>query len=659
MMRKLSFIIIALLLVSRAQAQEDGLNLPTELYVLTNSGQVQQYGVGMAGLRTVTPEDEFVLDFGVAPEGNWLAYRTEDALKLLNMYTEEQVEIEGASAGIPPVRGHGDTLAWSPTGDVFVYTTAGGARAYFTASQTYLDLPQGQLTQVIWSPGGAYLAAEAEDNIWWLYRREGENLVLTSAIPSAVGLTWVSPTQIAFAPGDGGLIRMDLAAANAQTVLLDNTWEYDLPYLLPDGTLAVFGRQKDAEDVPQGSGRLVGLAASSPSVQNLSEAVVELNDLQWAPGGNLLIAFRGGVMALVLPMTGQGLTLPISDAVAYSWGPMLPQIATGLTLPADGFFITEGADGIKQVWRLPQDGSPSTPITTAEADVTVFAVSPNQRNIAYFSGGTLWLQPLTTTGEAAQIAEVRVGKVEYIAFSTDGTRVAYDLINETGEALQEAGIWLVSTTGGEAAQVLVNGEAGAAEPNILVPYYSRPQFSPNVNGLLVTVGETETTDIGLLDLSTREIISVTDVGDFDEGFWLDDGRMLAIGRDALRGEPVQDTQVAAITLADNTQRVLASLPYPVRVESAREIPGGKVRLALGSSAVGPQVLNIIDLDTSTGALTPAANGGFMVSPQLSPDGTFLAGYTRPDGPLIFRNLTNGESVAVNEPPNTRAFIWGS
>src|SRR5688572_5628600 len=212
MVRKLLTIIIALLLVQGVRAQEDGLNLPTELYVLTNSGQVQQYGIGTAGLRSVTPEDEFVLDFGVAPDGNWLAYRTEDALKLLDMGSETNEEIEGATAGIPPVRGRGDTLAWSPAGDVFVYTTTTGGRAHFVGKDLFIDLPQGQLTQVLWSPTGAYLAVEAEDNIWWLYRRDGDNLVLTSAIPSALGLTWVSDTQVAFAPGEGGLIHMDLAA---------------------------------------------------------------------------------------------------------------------------------------------------------------------------------------------------------------------------------------------------------------------------------------------------------------------------------------------------------------------------------------------------------------------------------------------------------------
>jgi len=652
MVRKLWInLALALLLVRGVGAQEDGLNLPTELYVLTNSGQVQQYGIGIAGLKTVTPEDEFVLDFGVAPDGNWLAYRTEDTLKLRNMYTEVSEDIEGAAAGIPPVRGRGDTLAWSPSGDVFVYTTSTGGRAYFSGSATFLDLPQGQLTQVIWSPTGAYLAAEAEDDIWWLYRREADNLVLTSAIPSAVGLAWVGDAQVAFAPGEGGLIRMDLAAGNAQTNLLDNTWTYALPYLLPDGTLAVFGRQRDAEDIPEGSGRLLGLAASSPSVQNLSEAVIELNGLQWAPGGDLLIAFRGGVMALVIPASGQGLTLPVSDAVAYSWGPPPPEVVTGLTLPADGFFVTEGADGIKQVWRLPGDGSPSLPVTQAEADVTTFAVSPNQRNIAYASGGQVWLQPLVGTGDAQSLAPL-AAETRHLAFSPDGTRLAYDTLSS--EENPAGGVWQVAAAGGEAVQLLVNGPTGQAIN--APPFYLRPQYAPNINALLVVMSGSETSDYALLDLGTRETLAV---GSFDDAIWLSNGQILGYGNGSGIGEPPAMQEIVAVNPADGTRRLLASLPYPVRVMTMHDIGDGIVRLVLGSYAGGPGALNVVDMDTSTGALTPAGGGGFMVNPQLSPDGAFLAGQTRPGGALLFRNVSSGESAAVYEPPNAQMFAWGT
>src|SRR5512145_727685 len=156
------FILVLILIVGAVQAQ-DGLNLPTELYVLTNSGTVQRYGMGAAGVSTVSPEGVFVLDFAVAPDNRWLAYRTESALDLFNMASGETAAIEGTAAGVPPFRGRGDTMAWSPSGDALAYTTMFGARVWFnTNPPMFADLRQGQLEQVIWSPDGGYLAAEAE-----------------------------------------------------------------------------------------------------------------------------------------------------------------------------------------------------------------------------------------------------------------------------------------------------------------------------------------------------------------------------------------------------------------------------------------------------------------------------------------------------------------
>src|SRR5690349_11146967 len=110
LLRKYSLIPILLLIFSLQSfpllhAQEDGLNLPAELYTLVNDGQVERYGLGASGVSAVTPEATIVIDFGVAPDGIWLAYRTENNLMLHNMLTGEANEIEGATAGIPPFRG--------------------------------------------------------------------------------------------------------------------------------------------------------------------------------------------------------------------------------------------------------------------------------------------------------------------------------------------------------------------------------------------------------------------------------------------------------------------------------------------------------------------------------------------------------------------------
>ncbi len=322
---------------SPVQAQEgDALDLPAALFVLTNEGRVDRYGLGSEGIRAVTPQSAFVLDFGVAPDGDWLAYRTETMLALRRVSNGEGVTLDEGGASVPSVRGQGDTIAWSPGGDAIAVTTLEGGRVYlgsapnpFTnaANVVALDLAEGAFYQFIWSPDGRYLAGEVADNVWWIYRRDGNTLSLTSAITSSVGVAWTSGFEIAFAPLEGGLYLMNLDNANAQTTLLDDTWNYALPTLADDDLLKFFGRQKADPVITEGFGRLLGLAAGTPAVQNLSEVAVELAGLQWAPRGHLMIALRNSTLILLDPVTGNAFTLPIENAVAYDWG--VPPVEAG------------------------------------------------------------------------------------------------------------------------------------------------------------------------------------------------------------------------------------------------------------------------------------------------------------------------------------------
>jgi hypothetical protein len=308
-MRRWLLLIIVLLMTAPLRAQ-DGLNLPAALFVLSAEGQVSRYGLGIEGVRTVTPDDEFVLDFGVAPDGVWIAYRTEAGLALHNIYSGETFGIPNAQAGVPPVRGRGETIAWNSKGDALAVTTLTGGRVYINTQLLLqsgvefkeIELSEGPFVQVIWSPDGRYLAAEAEGGVWWLYRRENESMMLTSAITSSDGLAWYNNSTVVFAPAEGGLRLMDLNAANTQTALLDDTWVYHQPAVRSDGTVVVFGRQKDDPAVPEGFARLVGLPAGEPRIENLGEVAVDLTNLHWTPGNQLMLNFSEGTLALMNPI---------------------------------------------------------------------------------------------------------------------------------------------------------------------------------------------------------------------------------------------------------------------------------------------------------------------------------------------------------------------
>ncbi len=651
-MRRIAFFALCLLLlmagVTRAQ---DGMDLPTPLYLLTNNGQVQRIGLGTEGISTVTPTDAFVVDFGVAPDGNWLAYRTEKGIYILNIYSQEAATLEEGTADIPPSRGHGDTLAWSPTGDMIVYTTSYGARVYVNTPPTpvFADLREGLFVNLQWSPTGAFLAAEAEGNIWWIYRRENNSLILTSAISSSIGLAWVSPTDLVFAPADGGLIRMNLAAGNAQTILLDNSWHYSLPTTQADGTIVLFGAQKSDAEVPEGSGRLISLAPSTPRSSALSKTIMELNGLRWAPTGKLLLALRGGVLAMMLPDTGEGFPLPFADVVAYSWGPTPQDSVNGVALTYTGAFLAADGNNVQQVWRLPGDSTPPVQVTNATSDVTAYVVSPAGQDVAYVSDGKLWLEGFALASEPKQLADKAAFAIN-MTYNPNGKQIAYVLPNSEGV---QGGIWLVSTKGGDAKNILAHG----APNNPPTASFSQPVFAPNINGLLVARSAANYPEaLMLIDLNTFE---AQEIGVASKAIWLQSGLILAYNSGLSYGSVATDQQI--IYRIDPARPAeaskIATIPQPARIVTMQDVVAARARLVLGSSLIGPRALNVADMLTTTGAISAVGSGGFMVNPLISPDGRYIAGLTHEKGALTIKDMQTGNQVVLAAPPQISMFSW--
>lgn len=636
--------ILALLLTSFLAAAQDSLNLPTELYVLLNSGVVQRIGLGAEGIRNVTPDGEFVLDFGVAPDGNWVAYRTQQTgLTLVNMFVEgSQTTLDGTSAGVPPIRGQGDTMAWTPQGDALAYTTLNGLRVYFN-SGVFADIQNAPFLDLSWSSDGHYLAAGAENHIWWIYRREGTQLVLTSAITSSVGLAWISPTELVFAPIDGGLIIMNLAKGNAQTALEDNTWFYRMPYSLPDGTLLVYGKKKDDTTLDDKSARLLLVTLETKQVKALGQSAVDLTDARWTPGGDQLFALHGGTLAVVNRTTGEGFSLPINSIAAYSWGPAYPPTVTGIQMPINAFFLAKDLNNITQVWRLPRDGSAPSTLTPATEDITDYAISPRERSVAYVSGGKLWLLSLVSSSEPVALAQSD-NPIIQPAFSTDGRTVAYVIAGGS-----QGGIWRVPTTGGDPERLTTDGDNGTP------PFYRQPTFAPNINALLFVIAQSEITNIGLMDLTTKDI---TNIGGYDAAIWLSDGRIGAYGTGVGIGSPPPFQNIFLINPnSPAAPTKVAGIPAPLLTRSLTGITRSRLRAAVSSTVLGPAPLSVVEIPAAGGDTKNIADMGFLVAPQFSPDGSLVAGFSHPQGTLIMFDVAKGQRVALSQPPAVWDFQW--
>jgi hypothetical protein len=631
----LLFLCVLCVSVVNLSAQDDGLNLPTELYVLQNSGVVERYGIGAAGITIITPDDEFVLDFAIAPDDNTLAYRTEQGLWLKAMFGTESTLVEPDTASLPFMRGRGETLLWTADAEALAYTTLFGARVYFPQSQTFVNIVQANVVSLLWSPNNTYLTVEAQNpdpnaqsNFWWIYRRENTTFTLVSAIPSSMGVSWLDETRIVFAPETGGLYTMDMSAGNAQTELLDTSTVYRLPYVREGGIITVFATSSEEVTPEPGTSGVVGrlLSVIDGEASEVGSAPVGLDRVQWAPRGDLLVAFRGGALALVNPANGLAFALPVTSAVAYGWGPLPPRSVRTLELPTDGYFLSDFATGIPQIWRLPSDGSPAYPFTQSENDITEFAVSPDGRQVVYVSGGALWLQAVDPEATASELATLEARENIRPTFSPSGDQIAYS----------DGGIWLVSTDGG--AEEVLDGD------------YVQPQFAPNVNALMANQLNA---GLGVFDI---EAGSFTVFSDTHIGFWLRDGRIASV-------------ENGGINIYE-----LSTLPTPSEFVS---FPGGAVagniieasRNSLRMVLIAPalQPAQIAEFELGGSGITPIAQVGYLVAPRLSPDGSFVAGYRylRTDsfgytrGPLLFVDVETGERVTLSSPPEAWAFRWGT
>ena len=681
-------LIAGLALAGPLAAQTPG--LPSELFVLSNSGVVERYGVNMAGGSPVTPASMFVIDFGVDPVGERLAFRTESGLRVAGLSGGEGVELD-AEASVPPFRGAGRTIAWSPVGNTLAYTTLDGLRVYLESGglPAFVNLSEGQFQNLSWSPDGTYLAAETPDHTWWIYRREGATAALTSVIPSSLGTAWVSDNEIVFAPAEGGLNLMNLAQGNAQAALLADNVEYRLPMLTDDDRLVFFARAKDDPAIPAGYGVLHRLARGAAQVERIGQAAVPLDGLQWAPGGGQMILLQGGALAVLDPLTGAGTPLPVSSVVAFDWLPhsavtptpppaataipaapptATPSVITAepdsaaiqnvdrLALTDDAYFLAPAGDGTVQVWRLPGNGAVPFRFTAADSDIGEFAVSPDGRTVAYVAGGQLWVQRYEQP-QPFVIANLNGFTPASPVFSPDGLRVAY---TDESEAL--GGIWVAALDGSEPQRVLANDD-GSDDGEAII--YRRPQYSPDGRFLLLDAYTSSGLATAVLTLESGAVARQNADSPQDlrplTARWLRDGRILTI-TDAASPDSVTNPGfylLDPITLGSSPARWIPLTAGAV-VRDILLIGGDEFRVALTSGDGAPvRIVDLNGLNLSEVASLPA-----LISPNLSPDGRFVAAYETlvdvggaREGPLLMADLERGGLFRFTVPPAARVFRW--
>ncbi len=607
-MRRLISVLIALFaLSSPLYAQEDGLNLPTELYTLLRAGTIQRFGLGAAGVSDVTPPDSTSIDFGLSPDGVWLAYRTEaESLNVYHMVTGENRLID-ASASIPPYRGRGESIAWSPDGNAIAYTTAAGIRTRFFDGGAF-EISMSPILSLAWSPDGRFLAAEAENDIWWVYRRDGEQMILHAALPTSHGAAWVSNTLLMIAPAEGGLYAMDTANANAQIPLADADKIYQKPARRPDGSVVVFAREPDDDDISPTAAYLheVRSTVSGLEIVQISETSVELSGLRWSPGGRLMVTLQGGVLVLVDPISAQGFPLPLTEVAAYAWGAVRLPSVPNLPLTADVYFLGDDGTGADQVWMLPADGADAEPITAHAQSITAYDVASDGKSVVFVSDGGLWLKTAVTavTDEAILLFEAE--GLASPSFNATDTMLVF-------EAAGEVMIFPLSSD--------------AERPVVLLTGYTEPRFASGAGGLLVDIADG---DLAFYALESGE---VRRLGTFVRAKPLADGRILAFGAIT----PDQPGGLYLVDLAVPEPTLFYAPPVGYVLTDFTPLATGPVRVILTRADGLPAPLRVFDV-TQTGGPVGIPVLPYLEGARISRDGGTLAGYASGAGNLAVYSI---------------------
>jgi len=648
-------LIIILLLVGviGVRAQEP-LRLPAALYVLSNEGIVQRYRPGDAGLKAITPLNTFVLDFRLAHDDNWLAYRTLEGLWLTNLYRDDSPRLlEAESAGLPPIRGRGDTMAWSSQADALAYTTVTGIRAHFFESNTFADVTIENIAHLAWSPDGRYLAAESTDKAWWIYQRAEGEFRLTSVIPSTEGAAWVSLTEIVFAPPEGGLVLMDMGLSNTQTVLLDPAVNYRLPFVESEEALLVFAMEDNSR-----RGRLtrVFVNPQGAAAVPIGEADVDVTDLRWSPQGNILMGFQGGAVAVVNALSGEGVTLPLPTAAAYSWGTVPPSEVALYPLPSDLFALAPDEQGTPQVWRIPRELLPYA-MTQADVPVTSYALNIAQDTVAYLAGTTLWWQSLTGSDEAIALTKLTPPLAASLAFGPDGL-IYY---RDTHEG--ESGIWRIDP------------KAAKPAPDLFIVdteerLYFLPRPASSVSALAVGWSETGAgSGISVYDTTTRarliDLLLTTQTSTptqpaalaaYRVPQWLQGTQMLFGGTISRGGIGTVGLHVPDVNNTQEPPFVIWRIDQPITIHDVVFLPDEKVvRVLVQSAAPGP--ISMVDVPLEGGASTVRAQVGFFTLPRLSPDGSTIAALTQPGGDIVVWTFGTRRRVLLANPGQVEILSW--
>lgn len=153
------------LLPTPVDAQDSPFPLPAPLYILASDGMLLKIDPQTGAQTQISNANQPVADFDIAPDGQWIAFRTADEgtviVSNLNGFGGYVLNFEGNT---PPTPGPAKTLAWSPDGSAMAYIVAGGIELAYTGAGFYgepaFGTVQGPWVELYWEAPDSLIASD-------------------------------------------------------------------------------------------------------------------------------------------------------------------------------------------------------------------------------------------------------------------------------------------------------------------------------------------------------------------------------------------------------------------------------------------------------------------------------------------------------------------
>lgn len=601
----------------------------------------------------LTPPGQPISDFAVAPDGRTLAFRTGQMIIVSNSSGGVLLDDQ---APMPDPGAPADSIAWSPDGTRLAYSLGSALRLHIVGRDNGPDLSVGltgaQIGRLGWSPDSRWLAALAAPAISGakaqlvLVDSQAEKLE-PIVLKQYYDYLWLDDGTLWGTMAERRRDRF-VAGPTPQVMPLQNQPLIGIASPRDDGRVAYmdFGLAPTDD-----FGVLSSMAAdgSDPRVEGTVSILIK--GTIWAPGGRrLLVHVPNEGLRLSDPQSGANALLPGTEkATIARWGPLpLPEVhdASGLTLPADLYFLAGGPTTPAQVWRLPRSGAPIQ-WTKEPGSVVDFAISPDGTQLAYTTGRELVVARVG--GADRRVLATLSGQDPYRpiqgqpAWSPDSKQIAY----------VQDGIWAVAAEGGQPRQLIADQRPQNEVETVL---YMRPTWSPDAKWLLAWEQHWEGNAWALIPAAGSRAVSLPDSA-VPEAHWTPDNRVLL----ASAGGAYTAPGLRLVTPGDPPQ--LAPVLGQQWLVQAPLLRGDGRIAFLAAPGISNLLVPVVRPYSATldgSDVRAEGNRSYILSAPIawSPDGQVLASVDPANGALVLTLLATGQQIQLAEPQHITQVMWG-